>query len=302
MDSLRGLYVFAHVAETLSFSRAAERLAITKSAVSKQVAQLEAELGVQLIVRTTRKLVLTEAGDRVYASAARIVGDVESAKDAATQDNVTVAGSLRITAPAALGSDYLLPVIADFMRLHPDVSFELLMSDAYIDLVADRVDIALRVGGSAETSLISRRISRVEFFIAAAPSYLKAHGTPRAPPDLANHAWIMHTPSGAGLRIMLRKGTRKATVQLHGKLACNDGPTNLEAARLGLGLLAVPDFEVGRDVAEGKLVRVLPGWKVDDAALHMVFPPRQHVLARVRAFADFLAERFRDPPWRCPSG
>jgi DNA-binding transcriptional LysR family regulator len=254
---------------------------------------------VQLIVRTTRKLVLTEAGQRVYESAARIAGDVEAAKESATQDSTHVAGLLRVTAPGALGSNYLVPVIAEFMQRHPQVSFDLVMSDSYVDLVADRIDLALRVGSSAETSLISRRIARVEFLIAAAPSYLAAHGTPRTPPDLAKHTWIMHTPSSAGLRVTVRKGTRRATVDLHGKLSCNDGPTNLEAARRGLGMLAVPDFEAARYVHDGSLARVLPAWKVDDASLHLVFPPRRHVLARVRAFADFVAERFRDPPWRC---
>src|SRR6187399_2491576 len=119
LDSLRGLLVFAHVAETTSFSRAAERLTITRSAVSKQVAQLEAELGVQLVVRTTRKVVLTEAGERVYEASARLAGDVEAAREAAMAQSSRISGSLRVTAPAALGREYLVPVIAEFMALHP---------------------------------------------------------------------------------------------------------------------------------------------------------------------------------------
>jgi DNA-binding transcriptional LysR family regulator len=301
LSSLRGLYVFAHVAETLSFSRAAERLGITKSAVSKHVALLEAELSVQLIVRTTRKLVLTEVGERVYESCARIAGDVEAAQEAAVGQRSTVAGPLRVTAPTALGRNYLVPLVSEFMTKYPEVSFELVLSDAFVDLVVDRIDIALRVGGSPAQSLITRRVSRVEFLIVAAPTYLQQHKAPRTPPDLAQHPWIGHTPSGAGTRITVRKGQRKATVDLHGRFSCNDGPTNLEAARQGLGMLAVPDFEVANDVRSGALVRVLPAWKVDDAVLHLVFPPRRHVLGRVRAFADFIAERFRDPPWRCTS-
>ena len=299
LSSLRGFYVFAHVAETLSFSRAAERLGVTKSAVSKQVAQLESDLSVQLIVRTTRKLVLTEAGERVYTSCARIAGDVEAAQEAAVAESSLIAGQLRVTAPAALGRNYLVALVSEFMQRHPALSFDLVLSDAYVDLVRDRVDVAVRVGGSSEQSLISRRVSRVEFFIVAASSYLEQNGTPRTPPELAQHTWIMHTPSSSGSRITVRKGQRKATVDLHSRWSCNDGPTNLEAARQGMGMLAVPDFEVARDIHDGSLMRVLPAWKVDDAALQLVFPPRQYVLGRVRAFADFLAERLKDPPWRC---
>ena len=300
-DSLRALFVFLQVAETLSFSRAAERLGVTKSAVSKQVAQLEAELSVQLIVRTTRKLVLTDAGERVYAASTRIAGDLEMVKEVAKQSSAEIEGLIRVTAPTALGRNYLLPVAAEFMRMHPRVTIDLVFSDAYVDLVAERVDMALRVGASTETSLMRRRMARVEYFLVAAPSYLEARGVPRSPQELAEHDWLAHTPSGTGQRVTIHSGTRKATVHLRGRFSSNDGPTNLKAARLGLGMLAVPDFEVAPYIQDGRLVRVLPAWSLDDATLHLVFPPRQHVLGRVRAFADFVAERFRDPPWRCAS-
>lgn len=301
LDSLRALYVFAHVAETLSFSRAAERLGITKSAVSKHVAQLEQELSVQLVVRTTRKLVLTEVGERVYEASARMAGDVEAAREAATAQSSTVSGTLRITAPAALGRSYLVPIVAEFMAQHPAVSVELVLGDSFVDLVAERIDVALRVGmgGRSEQSLVSRRVAKVEILLVGAPGYLEQHGHPRTPADLASHAIIGHTPSGAAPRITLHRGQRSATVTLHGRFSCNDGPANVTAARDGLGLVVAPDFEIGADVRAGTLVRVLPGWHVRDAALHLVFPPRKHVLGRVRAFSDFVAERFREPPWSC---
>jgi DNA-binding transcriptional LysR family regulator len=298
LDSLRGLYVFAHVAQTLSFSRAADQLGVTKSAVSKHVAQLEAQLGVQLIVRTTRRLVLTEAGERVQASTERMASDVEAAQDAALADSSRIAGALRITAPAALGRNYLMPVVHEFTQLHPDVTFELLIGDAYVDLMAERVDMALRVGSRGDSSMISRRVARVELFVVAAPSYLEEHGSPRTPQDLAQHTWVMHgLASDQFSKVTLRRGKRSVTVQFQGRVACNDGPTNLAGCIAGLGVLGVPDFEVASDIRSGALVRLLPGWRIDDAALHLVFPPRRHVLARVRAFADFIAERFRDPPW-----
>lgn len=298
LDSLRAYYVFAHVAESRSFSRAAERIGITKSAVSKHVQQLEAELAVQLIVRTTRKLALTEAGERVYAACARIAGDVEAAREAARNEGSAIQGKLRITAPAALGSQYVVPVVTDFMALHPGVVFELLFDDAYVDLVAERIDLALRVGGPSDQSLVSRRIASCELMIVGSPKYLARHGEPRTPLELSKHEWILHGPSAVPGKLTLRKGRRTAIVHTHGRLASHSGPTNLAAALSGHGIFGVPDFEVAAQLRDGTLTRLVPSWTIELRALHMVFPPRRHVLGRVRAFADFLAERFRDPPWR----
>jgi DNA-binding transcriptional LysR family regulator len=301
LDSLRGLYVFAHVAETQSFSRAAERLRITKSAVSKHVAQLEAQLGVQLIVRSTRKLVLTEAGERVYASSAQMAGEAQAAQEAAHQHSSKIAGTLRITAPSALARIYLMPLVRDFCALHPDIAIELLVGDTFVDLVAERVDVALRIGGGrTDSSLVSRRVARVELLVVASPEYLIKHGTPRTPSDLAAHEWLVHSPNvNSVTRITLSNGKRTETIEGRGRVYSNDGPTNIAGALAGLGLLAVPDFEVAHEVHSGSLVRLLPSWRINELALHLVFPPRKHVLARVRAFSDFIAERFTDPPWSC---
>jgi DNA-binding transcriptional LysR family regulator len=300
LDTLRGLYVFAHVAETLSFSRAAEKLSVTKSAVSKHVAQLEEQLGVQLIVRSTRKLVLTEAGERVYLSSAQMAGEAQAAQEAAHQHSSKVAGVLRITAPAALARIYLMPLIRDFVALHADIAIELVVGDAFVDLVAERIDVALRIGGRSDASLVSRRVSQVEMLLVASPAYLAKHGAPKAPSDLAKHEWLVHAPTvNSVTRLKLTSGKRTETVEGRGRVYCNDGPTNIAGALAGLGILAVPDFEVAHEVHGGSLIRVLPTWRMNDVALHLVFPPRKHVLARVRAFADFVADRFSDPPWSC---
>jgi DNA-binding transcriptional LysR family regulator len=300
LDTLRGLYVFAHVAETQSFSRAAERLHITKSAVSKHVAQLEQQLGVQLIVRSTRKLALTEAGDRVYASSAQMAGEAQAAHEAAHQHSSKIAGTLRITAPAALARIYLMPLIHDFVARYPDISIELVVGDAFVDLVAERIDVALRIGGRTDASLITRRVSPVELLLVASPEYLAKHGAPKQPADLVKHTWLVHAPTvNSVTKVKLTNGKRTESVEGRGRVYCNDGPTNIAGALAGLGILAVPDFEVAHEVHAGLLVRLLPGWRMSDVALHLVFPPRKHVLARVRAFSDFIVERFTDPPWSC---
>ena len=300
LDSLRGYVVFAHVAQTQSFSRAAEQLGITKSAVSKHVAQLEAELAVQLIVRTTRRLSLTDAGARVFELCARVVTDIQAAREAALDARSSLAGTLRITAPSALGRNYLMPVVSDFLALHPEVSIELVIDDAYVDLMDQRIDIALRVGDTGDPRLVSRLVTRVEFFLVAAPSYVARHGAPRTPADLARHEWILHQPT-RNAQITLHKGKAAVSVKAHGRLTCNHGPSNLAAAVAGHGIFGGPDFEVAHEMHSGALVRILPAWRIEDSTLQLTFPPRRHVLQRVRAFADFVTERFKERPWRCES-
>lgn len=264
------------------------------------MAQLEEQLGVQLIVRSTRKLVLTEAGERVYLSSAQMAGEAQAAQEAAHQHSSKVAGTLRVTAPAALARIYLMPLIRDFMALHTDIAIELVVGDAFVDLVAERVDVALRIGGRSDASLVSRRVSPVELLLVASPEYLAKHGAPKTPSDLTKHEWLVHAPTvNSVTRLKLTNGKRTETVEGRGRVYCNDGPTNIAGALAGLGILAVPDFEVAHEVHGGSLVRILPAWRMQDVALHLVFPPRKHVLARVRAFADFIVERFTDPPWSC---
>jgi len=300
LDSLRGYVVFAHVAETQSFSRAAEKLGITKSAVSKHVAQLEADLGVQLILRTTRRLSLTDAGARVFELCSRVASDIEAAREAALDARSSIAGKLRITAPNAFGRNYLMPVITEFLALHQEISIEAVLADAYVDLLGERIDMALRVGDPGDQSLISRRIARVEFFLVASPRYLEKRGTPRTPADLAQHEWIVHAPARAD-HITLHKGKNSVRVPVRGRLTCNDGPSNLAAAAAGYGIIGLPDFEAAPELQTQRLVRVLPAWRIEDSALHLTFPPRKHVLSRVRVFAEFVAERFKSRPW-CYAG
>jgi DNA-binding transcriptional LysR family regulator len=297
IDSLRGYYVFAQVARTRSFSRAAEYLEITRSAVSKHIQQLEADLGVQLIVRTTRKLALTDAGERVFEAAARLADDAEAARDAAHARTGTIAGKLRVTAPNGLAT-YLIPVVSEFLRRHADVSIDFVFDDAYIDLIDARIDIALRVGGRTEQTFVSRRIARTEFVIVAAPSYLARHPVLSTARDLSQHEWLVHSASTRTASITMRKGKTTFDLRQQGRLSCNSGPSNRAAAVAGHGMMFVPDFEVAPELKAGTLVRVLPQWKSEHAALQLVFPPRRHVLGRVRAFADFVADRFQDPPWK----
>jgi len=317
LDQLRGLVVFAEVVDSKSFARAAARLNITRSAVSKHVAQLESQLGVQLLSRTTRKLSLTEVGARVYAASSRVRESAELAREAAHMHQGVVEGTLRVTAPVGLGRIYLVPLARDLMALHPRLEVALLLSDGYLDLVEERIDVALRVqrgpdtraGGSTLRSraepprgstLIARGVAPVSMVLCAAPSYLAQHGTPTRPSELARHQLIQHLPSPAPGRLRLSKGKRLVELQVPGRLTCNDGATSVEAAVQGLGLISVPEFEVADDVREGRLRRVLVDWSTVGLTLLAVTPPRRHVSSKVRTFVDFVCERWKVPPWRVP--
>lgn len=297
LHDLRGLLVFAHVVETRSFTKAAERLGLTRSGVSKHIAGLEAELGVQLLVRTTRKLALTEVGERVYESCARISADVESAREAALSHKTQVAGHLRIAAPMALGRDYVVPLALEFLTKHGEASLELFLADSFADLVEDRIDVALRVGRVREASLVARRLTTVKLLLCASPAYLLRYGNPKSPEALSDHHFVLHGGMDP-LRLTMHRGKRSVTVLGRGRFSCGDGPAASLAASLGHGIVAVPDFEVGALLRSGKLVALLPDWHMDELVLHAVFPPRKHVPSRVRGFVEFLAEHWKKPPWR----
>jgi DNA-binding transcriptional LysR family regulator len=297
LDQLRGLVVFAEVVDGKSFARAALRLNITRSAVSKHVAQLEAQLGVQLLSRTTRKLSLTEVGERVYAASLSVREGAELAREAAHTHQGVVEGKVRVTAPVGLGRHYLVPLARELMALHPRLEIALVLSDDYVDLVESRIDVALRVGGRLDSTLVARRIAPVLVTLCASPAYLARHGVPQKPSDLAQHLWIAHLPSPDPSRITLNKGTRSVEVRVAGRLSCNDGPTSVEAAVQGLGVVSGPEFELSHEVRSGRLVPVLVGWTTVGLLLHAVTPPRRHVSSKVRTFVDFVSARWKSPPW-----
>jgi DNA-binding transcriptional LysR family regulator len=298
LQDLRGLLVFAHVVEALSFSKAAERLGVTKSAVSKQVAQLEAQLGVQLLSRTTRKLSLTDVGERVYTTSKELLQTLEAAREAAHHHGATMLGHLRVTAPAALGRSFVVPLATAFLTQHPQLSMEIVLGDAFVDLVMERIDVAVRVGRVVDSTLVARRLGKVDLVLCASPAYLARHGTPTTPEELTHHEWLQHTPFVQEMQLELHKGRRRMSVPVRGRLNCNDGAGGVRAAVEGFGLVAAPAFELCDEVRSGKLVRLLADWQLPQIDIHIVFPPRRHVTSKVRVWADFLGEHLRDPPWR----
>lgn len=298
VQDLRGLLVFAHVVEAQSFSRAAEQLGVTKSAVSKQIAQLESQLGVQLLSRTTRKLSLTDVGERVYVAAKELLSTVEAARDAAHDHGGTMMGHLRVTAPAVLGRSYITPWATEFLSQHPQLSMELVLGDHFVDLVESRIDVAVRVGRVVDASLVTKKITRVALVICAAPSYVERRGAPVEAEDFARHEWVQHTPFTQESQLTLMRGRRAVTVPMKGRLNCNDGAGGVRAAVEGFGLVVAPEFELCDEVRSGRLVRITGNFHPPELDLQVVFPPRRHVSSKVRTWVDFMSERLRKAPWK----
>jgi DNA-binding transcriptional LysR family regulator len=230
--------------------------------------------------------------------AAQMARSVELSREAAQCHTGGMVGHLRIAAPSELGRTYLMALLTRFLAEHPALSAELVLGDAFVDLVAERIDVALRVGRFTDSSLLSRRIANVDAVPCAAPSYLAEHGAPRTPAQLRELGWIMHVPNSQRHRATFHKGTRSTTVQMQGRLYCNDGGAAVEACLRGFGALVVPAFEVAEHVHAGRLVRLVPGWSLGTYVLHAMYPPTRFVPGKLRAFLDYVASEWRAPPWR----
>lgn len=297
------LIVFARVADRGGFTAAARDLNLSKATVSKQIAELEARLGVQLFHRTTRRLGLTEAGERALVRAQRILEEAEALREEAAEARERPQGRLRIAAPLTFGLEYLAPALPDFFTAFPDIELELSLDDRMIDLIGDRFDAALRISAPADSSFLARRLAPCRPLVVAAPSYWKARGKPAHPDDLSRHACIRYAnlPSGVMWRFEGPDGI-EAQVRVDGPLSVNNGGAELPVVRAGLGVALLPDFIVWRDIESGALELALNDWRAPELTLHLLTPHGRSPPRRVRAFSDFVHERFGGgrAPWVAP--
>ncbi len=298
MDRLAALEAFVSVAEAQSFSEAARRLRSSKSVVSRQVSALEAELGARLLHRTTRSLTLTEAGRGYFERATRILADLDEANLAVSQLQVAPRGRLRINAPMSFGFLHLAPALPDFLALYPEVSVDVTMNDRFVDLVEEGFDVAVRIGTLDDSSLIARRLAPIRRVVCASPAYFQAHGVPQSPDDLKAHECLCNSniASAHEWRFMAPDG-KPWPVTVKGRLSVNNGDALRVAALKGLGLTNLPTFIVGGDLQAGTLTTVLDEFIPQDMALNAVYPHARHLSPKVRAFVDFLANRFGPRPY-----
>lgn len=303
MDRLAAIEAFVRVAEFGSFSQAAERLRSSKSVVSRQVSALEAELGARLLHRTTRALTLTEAGRSYFERATRILADLAEANASVGQLQAAPRGRLRVNAPMSFGFLHLAPAIPDFLDRYPDVELELTMNDRFVDLVDEGFDLAVRIGKLDDSSLVARKLAPMRRSVCAAPAYLERRGTPASPDDLKSHECLCYSNVGLAQEWrFVRPDGRPWPVEVHGRLHANNGDALRAAALRGFGLAVLPSFLIGDDVQNGTLIPVLTAFMPQDSAVHAVYPHARHLSPKVRAFVDFLAERFGpDPYWDRPA-
>lgn len=298
MDRLLGMEMFVRVVETGSFSKAAREFSTTQPTVTKQVAATEERLKVRLLNRNTRGVSLTEPGALYYEKCKGIVRDAQEAESIVQLRQSAAQGLLRIGTSVAFGRRVVVPLALDFMARHPDVTVDLSFEDRYTDLVAQGLDVALRMGKLADSSLGARFLGMNPWLLAASPKYLKKHGRPRRPADLSAHnALVYSSVQGDDVwRLVTPKG-EALTVPVSGRLRSNNLSAVLAAARSGLGIAAVPHYVAGASLASGQVVEVLRGYALPEQEIHAVFPSPKLVPTKVQAFIAFLQGRFGGRWW-----
>ena len=293
MDRFQAFNAFAKVVELGSFAAAADRLALSTSAVSRQVAELEAHLEVRLLNRTTRRLSLTEAGQAFYERCVQLLADLEETEAAVRSEAVVPKGTLRVTCGVTFGERHLAPAVAEFAGRHPQVAFDIDLSDRAVDLVEEGFDLAIRIGPVGAQALVARRIADTQLVCCAAPAYLASRPPLLTPDDLQQHACFAYTyaATASAWTFEARDGTRH-TPRISFRHRANNGRMLAAMAVAGVGIALEPDFIVADEVRAGRLVRVLPDHQPPRSPISAVYPSRRHLSAKGRSFVDFLAERY----------
>lgn len=298
MDPLDGVAAFARVVDSGSFSAAAQRLKISKSAVSAHVQRLEERLGVRLLNRTTRRLSVTEAGAAYYRHCARILAEAEAAEQAASALQREPRGTLRISAPDSFGWMHVAPAVPDFLQRYPGLSIDVTLSPRHVNLVEEGLDLAIRIGVLEDSPLIVRKLAPSRHVLCAAPAYLREHGTPRKPADLARHNCLCVSLMSWGDEWRFAGKGGEVRIPVNGNFRSN-GAEMLRAAALdGVGIAILPSWAVAEPLRAGLLRRVLADWEPPASTIYAVYPGNRLMSAKVRAFVDHLARRFgRMPYW-----
>ena len=290
MDRLQAMQTFVRVVETGSFSAAARDLRIGQPAVSKVVATLEARLGVRLLIRSTRRLQPTEAGQAFHVRACRVLDDADEAETAARGIGTGLEGRLRVCAPVTFARLHVAPHLGSFLMTHPKLKLELVMDDRNVDLLEENIDVALRLGTLKDSALTARKLSQTERLVVASPRYLKQHGVPVTPADLAAHEAIVYSQAVRGEEWRFRKETAESTVHVHSRLAFTAAEGVREAVIAGLGLAIVSRWMMVPELAAGTIVPILTDWTLPPVDLWAVFPSGRLPSAKARAFVLWFEE------------
>jgi len=298
IDHASEMAAFVRVVESKGFSAAAGGLGLSPSAVSKLVTRLETRLGVRLLQRTTRALHLTADGEAFYAAARRIVAEIETLENEITGQSGTPHGPLKVTTSLAFSTHQLAPIVGEFLQRYPAVQLELLPTDRVVDVIDERIDVAIRIGKLADTSFMARKIGEDVRLICAAPAYLARRRTPQRPEDLARHDCIVNRDRPELNRWPFRIDGNIRLIEVGGRLAVNEGEAQMRLALQGLGIVCLTRLTLAGAIRRGELVPLLGDFYAEEPVpIHAVYPHRRHLAPKVTAFVNFLIEKFSPPPW-----
>lgn len=287
MHKWEGVEAFVSVAQHQSFSKAAQELGVSRSHISKQIAQLEGRLDAQLLLRTTRSVSLTEVGQAFFLRCQDILNTLNEAEQAVIDLQERPRGNLRLTVAGAFGEDFIAPAAAAFMAENPGLAVELDFSNRVVDLITEGYDLAIRAGTLKDSSLIARRICNRRLVTCASPRYLKRYGTPDSVSALVNHNCLVGTLS----TWRFKEGSRHFDLKVSGDWHSNNGRALVHAAIADLGIIQLPDFYATTAIEAGQLVPILEQYLPTDTGVWAVYPHNRHLSAKVRLFVNFLAER-----------
>jgi DNA-binding transcriptional LysR family regulator len=299
MEGFAAIPVFVAVVEHGGFSPAARSLGISKSAVSKRINQLEQQLGVKLLHRTTRKLSLTEAGKHYFEHAAKANNAAKDAEDAVAQLQGEPQGLLRINTPMSFGRLHIAPLIGKFLQRYPKITIDMMMDDKVVDLVAEGFDVAIRAGNLPDSSLIIRKLAPLKSVLCASPEYLEQHGIPQTIEQLAAHNCLQFSYSRDLKEWTFMRDGQSQSIEIKGNYRVNNSEALREAMLQGLGIGRLPTFVAGPDIVAGRLISLLNQYQMPSQSIYAVFSERQFLPAKVRAFVDFAIEHLaaEQPYW-----
>ena len=299
MDRLRAFEVFVTVVAKQGFARAADTLNTSPANVTRYIAELESHLGTRLLNRHSRKLSLTDSGEALYERAKAVLDDVAEAEAIATSATLQPRGRLRINVPLSFGLLHLAPLWPKFAKAYPEVELDVSLIDRVVDLVEEGYDLGVRISRAGSQNHAARKLATSRNIVCASPAYLRKHGRPKQPGDLAEHACIGYTyAASADEWTFADDAGREHSVRVRCVMHTNNGDTARAAALAGMGVIWQPTFLIGDDLRAGTLVPLLLGYRLHDIDVLAVYPSRRHLSAKVRAMVDFLAAEFKGtPPW-----
>ncbi len=297
MDRFQAMEVFTRVVEVGGFTKAAEALRMPKATVTTLIQGLEAHLGVKLLNRTTRRVTVTPDGAAYYERCVRILAEVAETESTLSRTRSAVSGRLRVDVPATFGRRVLVPALPAFFARHPELELEVGCSDRPVDLIGEGVDCVVRGGEQADSSLVARRIATLDLITCATPAYLERHGVPRHPHDLLRHRCIRYFSAKTGkvYKWVFQRAAERIELDIGGPVALNDSEAYMEAGLAGLGVMKATSFAANEWLRRGRLTRVLEDWASDPLPVYVMYPQNRHLSAKVRAFADWVAELVTAP-------